>query len=126
MPGLGWVARDTTSDAMGHRATVSEWYDESVGGATDFTQWDNFTDVRDLLPHELVHSWNGKFRRPAELLIPNFNVPMRDSLLWVYEGQTQYWGYVLSARSGLWTKQEALDGIAWVAARGTRRRSSPS
>jgi predicted metalloprotease with PDZ domain len=81
-----------------------------------FTEWDNFTDVRDLLAHELVHSWNGKFRRPADLWVPNFNVPMRDSLLWVYEGQTHYWGYVLSARSGLWTKQEALDGIAWLAA----------
>jgi predicted metalloprotease with PDZ domain len=81
-----------------------------------FTEWDDFTDVRDLLPHELVHSWNGKFRRPADLWIPNFNMPMRDSLLWVYEGQTHYWGYVLSGRSGLWTQQETLDGIAWVAA----------
>ena len=48
--------------------------------------------TRDLLPHEYTHSWNGKFRRPADLWTPNYNVPMRDSLLWVYEGQTQYWG----------------------------------
>jgi hypothetical protein len=54
---------------------------------------------RNLLPHEYNHSWDGKFRRPADLWTPNFNVPMRDSLLWVYEGQDQYWGYVLGARS---------------------------
>jgi predicted metalloprotease with PDZ domain len=80
-----------------------------------FTDWDH-TVGRDLLAHEFTHSWNGKFRRPADLWTPNFNVPMRNSLLWVYEGQTQYWGYVLAARSGLMTKQEVLDAIALTAA----------
>ncbi len=81
-----------------------------------FTEWDKNADTRDLLSHEFTHSWNGKFRRPADLWTANFNVPMRDSLLWVYEGQTQYWGYVLAARSGLLTKQQALDAIAATAA----------
>ena len=81
-----------------------------------FTEWDKTPDTRDLLPHEFTHSWNGKFRRPADLWTANFNVPMRNSLLWVYEGQTQYWGYVLAARSGLLTKQQALDAIAATAA----------
>ena len=81
-----------------------------------FTEWDKNPDSRDLLPHEYTHSWNGKFRRPADLWTPNFNVPMRDSLLWVYEGQTQYWGFVLAARSGLLTRQQALDAIAGTAA----------
>jgi predicted metalloprotease with PDZ domain len=81
-----------------------------------FTEWDKNADTRDLLPHEFTHSWNGKFRRPADLWTANFNVPMRDSLLWVYEGQTQYWGFVLAARAGLWTKQQALDAIAATAA----------
>ena len=81
-----------------------------------FTEWDKTPAGRDLLAHEYTHSWNGKFRRPADLWTANFNVPMRDSLLWVYEGQTQYWGYVLAARSGLLTKREALDAIAGVAA----------
>jgi predicted metalloprotease with PDZ domain len=81
-----------------------------------FTAWDANADARDLLPHEYTHSWNGKFRRPADLWTPNFNVPMRDSLLWVYEGQTQYWGFVLAARSGLLTRQQALDAIASTAA----------
>ena len=81
-----------------------------------FTGWAKSPSSRDLLAHEYTHSWNGKFRRPADLWTPNFNVPMRGSLLWVYEGQTQYWGFVLSGRSGLLTKQEALDALASTAA----------
>ena len=77
-----------------------------------FTDWDHTIADRDLLPHEYTHSWNGKFRRPADLWAPNFNVPERDSLLWVYEGQTQFWGQVLAARSGLWSRQQALDAVA--------------
>lgn len=71
---------------------------------------------RDLLGHEYTHSWNGKFRRPAGLWTPNYNVPMQGSLLWVYEGQTQYWGQVLTARSGIWSAAEARDSLASVAA----------
>jgi predicted metalloprotease with PDZ domain len=81
-----------------------------------FTAWDRNADLRDLLPHEYAHSWNGKFRRPADLWTPNYSVPMRGSLLWVYEGQTQYWGAVLAARAGLLTKQQTLDDIALTAA----------
>lgn len=81
-----------------------------------FTDWDRNADGRDLLPHEYAHSWNGKFRRPADLWTPNFNVPMRDTLLWVYEGQTQYWGVVLAARAGLLTRQQVLDSMAATAA----------
>ncbi len=81
-----------------------------------FLDWDRAFASRDLLAHEFTHSWNGKFRRPVDLWTPNFNTPMRDSLLWVYEGQTQYWGYVLAARSGLITPQQALDAIALTAA----------
>lgn len=81
-----------------------------------FTDWANDGPNRNLLPHEYNHSWDGKFRRPADLWTPNFNVPMRDSLLWVYEGQDQYWGYVLGARSGLVTKEQTLDALAMTAA----------
>jgi predicted metalloprotease with PDZ domain len=81
-----------------------------------FTEWDKTAYGRDLLAHEFTHSWNGKFRRPADLWTPNYNVPMQDSLLWVYEGQTEYWGQVLTARSGLWTAQQARDQLALTAA----------
>jgi predicted metalloprotease with PDZ domain len=81
-----------------------------------FTKWDKTAYVRDLLPHEFTHSWNGKFRRPFDLWTPNYNVPMQNSLLWVYEGQTEYWGNVLAARSGLRTRQQSLDKLALTAA----------
>jgi predicted metalloprotease with PDZ domain len=81
-----------------------------------FLDWDSASPARGVMSHELTHSWNGKFRRPADLWTPNFNVPMRDSLLWVYEGQTQYWGIVLAARSGLISKKDSLDQLALIAA----------
>src|SRR6185295_5953469 len=58
-----------------------------------------------VLSHEFVHSWNAKYRRPAGLATPDFQAPMQGELLWVYEGLTQYLGYVLAARSGLWSEQ---------------------
>ncbi|HEV7490033.1 MAG TPA: peptidase M61 [Rhodanobacteraceae bacterium] len=87
-----------------------------------FIGWDRLAHERDLLPHEFTHSWNGKFRRPADLATPNYNVPMGDSLLWVYEGQTQYWGFVLAARSGLLTADQARDAWALIASRYTDNR----
>jgi predicted metalloprotease with PDZ domain len=69
-----------------------------------------------LLPHEFVHSWNGKYRRPADLTTPDFQQPMKDDLLWVYEGLTQYLGNVLTARSGLFTPEQAREDLARVAA----------
>jgi predicted metalloprotease with PDZ domain len=87
-----------------------------------FTDWDKTWLGRDLLPHEFNHSWNGKYRRGADLATPNFNVPMGDSLLWLYEGQTQFWGQVLAARSGLWSVQQTRETLANVAATYDRGR----
>ena len=69
-----------------------------------------------LLPHEYVHSWNGKYRRPADLTTADYQQPMQDDLLWVYEGLTDYLGVVLTARSGLRTPDQERDGLALTAA----------
>ncbi len=69
-----------------------------------------------LLSHELVHSWNGKFRRPSGLATGDFQTPMRGELLWVYEGLTQYLGFVLSGRSGVRTPAQAQANLALQAA----------
>ena len=69
-----------------------------------------------LLPHEYVHSWNGKFRRPAGLATPDYQQPMKDDLLWVYEGLTEYLGEVLSARSGLVNTAQSHEALALLAA----------
>ncbi|HTS10021.1 MAG TPA: M61 family peptidase [Candidatus Eisenbacteria bacterium] len=69
-----------------------------------------------LLPHEYVHSWNGKYRRPYDLATPDYQQPMQDDLLWVYEGLTNYLGFVLTGRSGLLTQDQDRDDLAITAA----------
>ncbi|MEC4590414.1 MULTISPECIES: M61 family metallopeptidase [Nitrospirillum] len=103
------------SDKLGHIGLEHHRSSENGTTPTYFTDW-NKSAGHELLSHEYTHSWNGKYRRPADLWTPNFNVPMRDSGLWVYEGQTQFWGWVLAARAGLTTRQQALDNLAGVAA----------
>src|SRR5437899_4901026 len=69
-----------------------------------------------LLPHEYVHSWNGKYRRPAGLATPDYQQPMKGELLWVYEGLTQYLGFVLQSRSGLTSGPDWRQRLAQTAA----------
>ncbi len=104
------------SDTVNQNGLEHHRSSEDGAGADWFTSWDKGIAARDLLAHEYTHSWNGKFRRPADLWTEAYNTPMRDSLLWVYEGQTQYWGDVLTARSGLRSKEEAREVIAMNAA----------
>ncbi|GAB3779255.1 M61 family metallopeptidase [Dyella agri] len=89
---------------------------EDGTSADFFTEWNKNALGRDLFSHEFNHSWDGKYRRGADLWTPNFNVPMSDTLLWVYEGQTQFWGQVMASRSGLWNEEQAHDMWAYVAA----------
>ncbi|WP_156456011.1 M61 family metallopeptidase [Stenotrophomonas nitritireducens] len=81
-----------------------------------FSGWDAKIGSSDLLGHEYTHSWDGKYRRPADLATLNYNVPMQGSLLWVYEGQTQYWGNVLTARAGIRPQEASRDALAMAAA----------
>ncbi|CAN5212805.1 M61 family metallopeptidase [soil metagenome] len=85
-------------------------------GAGYFTDWDKAFTGRDILAHEYVHAWNGKHRRPADLWTPDYTTPMRDSLLWVYEGLTEYWGDMLATRSGLFTPEQMRERLALIAA----------
>ena len=89
---------------------------ENGVGLGYFSDWDHSGNARDLLPHEMTHSWNGKFRRPADLWTPSYEVPMGTSLLWVYEGMTEYLGVVLASRSGLWSPELTRDILARYAA----------
>jgi len=104
---LLWQSDDFGPDGLEH-------HESSENGVPPgyFDDWDKRLDERQLLPHEYAHSWNGKFRRPADLWTRNYNDPMGNSLLWVYEGQTEYWGQVLAARSGL--VDEALTHDHWA------------
>ncbi len=104
------------SDTVGGIGLEHHQSSEDGTHANYFTDWAAGVYGRDLLAHEYTHSWNGKFRRPADLWTPNFNVPMRDDLLWVYEGMTEYFGFVLTARSGMRTPEQTRDLIATIAA----------
>jgi predicted metalloprotease with PDZ domain len=84
--------------------------------ANYFTESGKQLNSRDLIAHEYVHAWNGRFRQSDDLWSPNFNRPTDPSMLWVYEGQTEFWGRVLAARAGLRTTQETLDKLALDAA----------
>ena len=106
----------TISDYLGGQGLEHHRSSEDGTGRGYFTDWDNELNARNLLPHEFSHSWDGKFRRAADLWTPDFRTPMQDTMLWVYEGQTQFWGYVLGARSGMLSKQDTLDAIAATAA----------
>ena len=88
---------------------------ENTMEPTALVDWAGMDWARNVIAHELAHSWNGKFRRPASLWTPDYREPMRGDLLWIYEGQTQYWGYVLAARSGVQSKDMALAQLASTA-----------
>ncbi len=104
------------SDVVGGEGLEHHQSSEDGTGADYLTDWNAGVGNRDLLAHEYTHSWNGKFRRPNDLWTPNFNVPMRDDLLWVYEGMTQYWGNILTARAGMRTPEQTRDILAATAA----------
>lgn len=104
------------SDKMSGNGLEHHRSSEDGTSADFFTEWKKNALARDLFSHEFNHSWDGKYRRGADLATPNFNVPMSDTLLWVYEGQTQFWGQVMAARSGLWDADQSHDMWAFTAA----------
>lgn len=97
---------------------------EAVSVPGYLADWDEHVTRRDTIPHEFVHSWNGKHRRGADACTASFDRPIRNDLLWVYEGQTQYWTNVLCARSGLWSQEQTLGALALTAARYEARPGS--
>jgi predicted metalloprotease with PDZ domain len=102
---------DAAAGGTEHRASS-----ENDLASTYFRDWAGQLNNRDLIGHELVHSWNGLYRTPQDLWAPTPNVPVSGSLLWVYEGQTEFWGRVLAARSGQRTLAETRDRLAIDAA----------
>src|SRR5437588_1239093 len=107
----------TISDNLGGEGLEHHRSSEDGVDRGYFTDWANHLgDRSSLMPHEYTHSWDGKYRRAADLWTPDYRTPMQDTLMWVYEGQTQFWGYVLAARSGMLSKQDTIDAIATTAA----------
>src|SRR4029077_13688162 len=106
----------TLSDHVAHFGLEHHESDDSRVDERGLTDENLRKQVAGLLPHEYVHSWNGKYRRPADLATPDYEQPMQDDLLWVYEGLTSYLGSVLTARSGLLSTDQEIDDLALNAA----------
>lgn len=100
-------AQTESSDGLEHHESSDEQIPTLGMVSPSFS-----AEAGDLLAHEMIHSWNGKFRRPAGLATADYQQPMVGDLLWVYEGLTSYWAQVLAARAGLETKDEAKDRLA--------------
>jgi predicted metalloprotease with PDZ domain len=100
------------SDRLGDIGLEHQRSNESSLNPDSLIKWKAEDWERNVVAHEFNHSWDGKYRRPADLWTPDYRQPMQDSLLWVYEGQDQFWGHVLSARSGTQTKADVLGEIA--------------
>lgn len=86
-----------------------------------FLRPDQYKEMASLFPHEYIHAWNGLCHRPAGLVVPDFNTPMRDSMLWVYEGLSELWGLQIARESGLISDQDYCDLIAMDAAEEVSR-----
>jgi predicted metalloprotease with PDZ domain len=106
----------TLSDHVEHFGLEHHECDDSRMGERTLLSAEGRRELAGLLGHEFVHSWNGKFRRPADLTVPYFEAPMKTDLLWVYEGLTSFWGPLLAVRSGLWTPADYREDLAETAA----------
>ena len=102
----------TLSDEGGFEGLEHHESSEDGVGEDELTTDAGQFDLGDLLSHEYFHSFNGKFRRPEGLATPDFQVPMKDELLWIYEGLTQYMGQLLACRSGAWTPSQWREQMA--------------
>lgn len=111
----------TLSDHVAHFGLEHHESSDNRQGEKYLIDADSLKLKASLLPHEMVHSWNGKYRRPTGLATPDFEQPMLGELLWVYEGLTDYLGQVLTARCGLWTEEDFRQKLALEAARLDRQ-----
>jgi len=105
------LSNETAHHGLEHHQSSDNGSAEELFSDPD---WHNLD--ADLLPHEFVHSWNGKYRRPRGLMTLDYQQPMKGDLLWVYEGLTDYLGDILSARTGLRTTEQWRENAAYTAA----------
>jgi predicted metalloprotease with PDZ domain len=106
----------TLSDQVGGHGLEHHESNDSVSFERTLLDPDLHVLSASLLPHEFVHSWNGKYRRPAGLATRNYQEPMIGDLLWVYEGLTDYLGDLLAERSGLISEEQYRESLASTAA----------
>ena len=96
------VSDELPANGLEHaRSTFNVLPPKGLQSIEDLKGWNRL-----LIPHEYLHAWCGKYRRPAGMLTSNFHTAKDTELLWVYEGLTQYLGELIEARSGLMSTDE--------------------
>jgi predicted metalloprotease with PDZ domain len=104
------------SDALGGGGFEHHQSSDDRSSEDYLTNEDSFRAGTDLMSHEYSHSWNGKYRRPIGMVIANYNQPMKDDLIWVYEGMNEYLGKLLAVRARLATPEDERAQFADIAA----------
>jgi predicted metalloprotease with PDZ domain len=107
----------TLGETLDHNGLEHHESSDDRGPLGMFTEENLLFRWGTLLPHEYVHSWNGKYRRPAGLATRDPQEALRTELLWVYEGLTRYLGdFLLTTRSGIRSVEQTHELTAWIAA----------
>jgi predicted metalloprotease with PDZ domain len=104
------------SDGMSYSGLEHHESSDDRCAERSFVDPDQLVRTAQLSPHEMTHSWNGKYRRPADIASAPFLDPMGTELVWIYEGLTDYVAWLLAARSGLLTFDQTLADMAQTAA----------
>jgi predicted metalloprotease with PDZ domain len=101
------VTRQLPANGLEHsKSTFNILPPSALASPRDLRGWNRL-----LIPHEYMHAWCGKYRRPAGMVSSTFHVPENTELLWVYEGLTQYLGELVEARCGLMNNEQFINRL---------------
>ncbi len=76
-----------------------------------------YEDLLSLIAHEFFHLWQVKRTRPAGLRPYRYDRENYTRMLWLFEGGTSYYDWMLLRRSGLVSPKKYLDHLASEIAR---------
>ena len=71
-----------------------------------------YHDWLSLVAHEFTHAWNVKRLRPVELGPFDYENEVHTQNLWVAEGFTNYYSWMLNGRSGLASREQTLADVS--------------
>lgn len=93
---------------------LEHWNSQAVftSGSFEFKSEEDYTDFLNFITHEYFHLYNVKAIRPFELGPFDYGKENYTDMLWVSEGVTVYYEYILMMRAGLLEPQKALDYLS--------------
>ena len=108
LPAMGAVFNDIPFDTY----TTFIVFDSSSGGGSALEHQNSHVGIYtplltesvlfpSITAHEMIHAWNVKRLRPADMVPYRYSQPQPTTWLWVSEGITDYYADVVLARSGI-------------------------